>query len=611
MQDFFPSLAKSFNSGQTRSVILCGNVYDVFHTGDQYEPLIQHVCKRSAVSGVIQLVYELNGPIRFADEKQRDTLRNAWIAWKTGENDVNKLIVAEMKQKGPSQVKILTERFDQHLMDAIGNPTTALEFLRQLTICSRAALRGNLLIVIEAADMLLPAGDGDVVKLNDNQLRRIAVVQDWFSEPAFMKSGDSVILIAESRSLIHPRIARMPQVVSVEIKAPDTERRQHFIEHICKEQGKEATFDKGDGSKWNAAELSIVTAGLTLHAIRQLVVLALHSGQTLTVSNVVDKVEEFIKSQVGEDVVEFSKPTHKLSDVIGFKQLKEFCKKEVIPRVRAKGKAALAGAGVAGPIGGGKTYTFEAVASECGIPVLVLKNLRSMWFGQTDVIFERLRRVLEALEKILIFVDEADTQFGGVDANAHETEKRLTGKIQAMMSDSRLRGKVVWLLMTARIHLLSADIRRPGRAGDLIIPVLDPEGEDRTDFIRWMLSAIKIPREDLDTDIPKAMDSLFADIDKLLPKEFSAASFASLRSYLVAIQELEGVSSVPVKRIRDVISDNIPADIGDTREYQRLQALVNTTRKSLLPIAFQTGDIESRRKEWLKRIAELEMQGIK
>jgi len=440
MQDFFPSLAKTFNSGQTRSVILCGNVYDLFASSDQYEPLIPHMCKRSAVQGVIQLVYELNGPIRFTDEKQKETLRNAWVAWKSGVEDVNKLIIAEMKKSGPSQVKMLSDKFDQHILDAIGNPTTALEFLRQLTICSRIALKGNLLIIIEAADMLLP--DGELSKLSDSQLHRIAVVQDWFSEPAFMKAGDSVILIAESRSLIHSRISHMPQVVSIEIKSPDTERRQHFIEYVCKEMGKEPTFDKGDGQKWTAVELAMVTAGLSLHAIRQLLAMALHSGQTISPSDVVDKVEEFIKSQVGEDVIEFSKPSHKMSDVVGFKQLKGFCNKEVIPRIRSKGKAALAGAAVAGAIGGGKTFIFEAVAAECSIPVLVLKNLRSMWYGQTDVIFERLRRVIEALDKLLIFLDEADTQFGGVGANAHETEKRLTGKVQAMMSDTRLDQRI-------------------------------------------------------------------------------------------------------------------------------------------------------------------------
>ena len=53
--------------------------------------------------------------------------------------------------------------------------------------------------MIEAADMLLPAGSGDVASLNDKQLHRIGIVQDWFSDPAFMNGGDSVILFAESR----------------------------------------------------------------------------------------------------------------------------------------------------------------------------------------------------------------------------------------------------------------------------------------------------------------------------------------------------------------------------------------------------------------------------
>ena len=96
---------------------------------------------------------------------------------------------------------------------------------------------------------------------------------------------------------------------------------------------------------------------------------------------------------------------------------------------------------------------------------------------------------------MLIFVDEADTQFGGVGADAHETERRLTGKIQAMMSDPALRGRVVWLLITARIHRLSPDIRRPGRAGDLIIPILDPEGPDRREFIAWAVRGFLEPTD--------------------------------------------------------------------------------------------------------------------
>ncbi len=225
------------------------------------------------------------------------------------------------------------------------------------------------------------------------------------------------------------------------------------------------------------------------------------------------------------------------------------------------------------------------------VPVLVLKNVRSQWYGQTDVIFERLRRVLEALEKVVIFVDEADTQFGGIGEESHSTERRLTGKIQAMMSDPQLRGKVIWLLMTARIHLLSPDIRRPGRVGDLIIPVLDPEDEDRRDFLHWVAEAVL--KGPTDEDIAK--------LDELTPG-YSAAGFASLRS------QLKASGAKTIEQVVEIVKDLLPPAIGKTRRYQTLQAMVNCTRRSLLPDAKVT---ERDRESWQTEIRELEAQGIR
>jgi SpoVK/Ycf46/Vps4 family AAA+-type ATPase len=293
---------------------------------------------------------------------------------------------------------------------------------------------------------------------------------------------------------------------------------------------------------------------------------------------------------LGEDVVEFEKPTHTLRDVVGYTRLKKFLQDELIPRFRAPPDRALSGAAVAGPIGAGKTFILEAVAGELDMPVLVLKNIRSQWYGQTDVIFERLRRALEALDRVLIFVDEADTQFGGVGSDTHETERRLTGKVQAMMSDPALRGRVVWLLITARIHLLSPDIRRPGRAGDLIIPILDPEGPDRREFIAWAVRGFLEPTE--------------AVLDQLdqLTQGYSAAAFASLRQHLKA-KDLHSLEEVVA-----LVRDQIPPAIGLTRRYQTLQALVNCTRRSLLPDANVT---DAQREAWEVEIRKLEQQGIR
>ena len=232
-------------------------------------------------------------------------------------------------------------------------------------------------------------------------------------------------------------------------------------------------------------------------------------------------------------------------------------------------------------------------------PELMERMLRQAQHFETDVIFERLRRVLMALPRVLICIDEADTQLGGVGADTHATERRLTGKIQSMMSDPLLRGKVVWLLVTARIHLLSPDIRRPGRVGDLIIPVLDPEGKDREAFLDWVVSPV-IDRKLTGEDREK-----FA----AATEGWSAAGFAALRSELKAKAKLVGKKGkLTMEEVMTLIKDLLPPAIGETRRYQTLQALVNCTRRSLMPNPDVT---DEEREAWSHEIRQLEAKGIR
>ncbi|MEM6795074.1 MAG: ATP-binding protein [Acidobacteriota bacterium] len=602
--EFLRRAGRVLNSGQTRSLLLTGNIHDLFFVPaarqvgpGSYVPLVDFLRSSWQVSGKLLLVYELNGPIRFAASGDREKMRDAWLRWRTG-RDSDQLAIDRML--GGSgfgrELESLGEAFDENLTKAIGNPTVAFEMLRQLCLCARhmeggkPALTEDLIILIEAADLALP--EGPITSLSDADRRRVAICQDWFSDPGFLNATDSVVLFAESRSMVHHRISRLPQLLEVEVPSPDFTARQHFLRWFEKRHDVDVELWGDEGE---VAELS---AGLSIHALDQLLKGAAHGGEKLERDHVVAKVEEFIQSQLGEDVVEIKKPEHRLDDVVGFEHLKGFLRSELIPRFQTSGPAALPGAAVAGPIGGGKTFIFEAVAAELDMVVLVLKGLRSQWFGQTDVIFERLRRVLEALSKVVIFVDEADTQFGGVGPNTHSTERRLTGKIQQMMSDPRMRGRVFWLLMTARIHLLSPDIRRPGRVGDLILPVLDPEGEDRRAFLEWVLSAAV---EGPEKEFVERLDAATAG--------YSAAGFAALRGQIKARVALaaESESRLDIEAVLEVVRDMIPADIGETRRYQTLQALLNCTRRSLLPDSDLT---EEDRQAWSSEIRALEARGV-
>ncbi len=596
---FWQQAGQLLNSGQARTLLLTGNIQDLFYLEDErggdYVPLAQVLAARWQAPDTILVVYETNGPIRFVRSADRDKLHAAWLKWKTG-FDADDLAIQTMLR--PAQIKtdlkMVAEAFESNLSAAIGNPSVAFELLRQMCLCSRATvggapvLRENLVVIIEAADMALPAGD--IAQLSGADRHRISICQDWFSEPGYMAADDAVILLAESRSLVHPRIARMPQLLEVAVPAPGEADRLHYINWFAGRLPDPARL-----RLWSTpADLARLTAGLSIHALRQLLLGACHQNAPLAQADVVRKVESYIQSELGEDIVEFKKPSHTLAQVVGFTRLKTFLRDQLIPRFKAQDEAAIPGAAVCGPIGGGKTFIFEAMAAELDMVVLVLKNIRSQWYGQTDVIFERLRRVLEALAKVLIFVDEADTQFGGVGADTHETERRLTGKIQAMMSDPALRGKVVWLLMTARIHLLSPDIRRPGRVGDLIIPVLDPEGDDQAEFIRWVVKPVLA--DDLTTDQLAELKDRLAG--------FFAASYTALRAELKA--RAQG-RKMTYNEVLDVLRDYLPPVIGATRRYQVLQALVNCSRRSLLPDPEVT---EEDRERWIMELKKLELQGI-
>ncbi len=610
------------NSGTSRSLVLSGNIHDLFFRREEedtdYIPLVPFLSRSWDIPGFILIVYELNGPIRFAQETEREKVKQAFNLWRgTTEPDLD--INTSAGTPGATQASTSSRRtppiyldavtepsdasFSQYMNDAIGSPTLALELLRQFCLLSRSTnaqgkklLPEKLIILIEAADMLLP--EGEIRSLSQPDRHRVSIVQDWISDSNFMNGNDTVVFIAESPSLVNSRIIRLPQVVTVEIPAPGMAERQHFISWF---NNTPKLIEKPLNLWGSQAQLAMLTAGLSLQALRQMLLSSCYSGEKLQPEDVIEKVSEFIQAQLGEDVVEFKKPAHSLKDIVGNQKLVDFLKTQLIPRITSTGPDAIPGMSVCGPIGSGKTFIFEGLAGELDIPVLVLKNIRSMWFGQTDVIFERLRRLLMALVKVLIFVDEADTQFGGVGQDAHSTERRLTGKIQAMMSDPQLRGNITWLLMTARIYNLSPDLRREGRVGDIVVPVLDPKGEDREAFLRWTIAKVST------ASLSKA------EVDRLLQvtADYSAASFASLRSDLEAASllktNLQKTGELTLDEIIAVTEDRILPNIGPIRQYQTLQALLNCTRKSLLPGEYSPEIRES----WVKQIAQLEAIGIR
>src|SRR5690606_650331 len=118
--EFYTRFARILNSGQSRSVVLSGNIHDLFWDGQKFVPLIPFLCTRTAAEGIVQVVYELNAPIRMS-EADRARLSDAWVVWKGGA-DLDTLTLRDLNRRR-SDVELLRAEFDQYLRDGIGNST--------------------------------------------------------------------------------------------------------------------------------------------------------------------------------------------------------------------------------------------------------------------------------------------------------------------------------------------------------------------------------------------------------------------------------------------------------------------------------------------------------
>ena len=126
-----------------------------------------------------------------------------------------------------------------------------------------------------------------------------------------------------------------------------------------------------------------------------------------------------------------------------------------------------------GPVGTGKTFLVECLAGEAGVPVLKLKNFRDRWVGSSEGNLEKVFRLIRALGRCIVFIDEADQTLGKRDSG--NGDSGLSGRLYSMiaqeMSDTDNRGRVMWVLASSRPDLIEVDLKRPGRI-DVKIPLL-------------------------------------------------------------------------------------------------------------------------------------------
>ena len=95
---FLKQAGRMLNSGQARTLLLTGNIYDLFGPvapEQEYVPLLTTLTAEWDLPNYILIIYELNGPIRFVREADAEKVRDAWLKWRSG-YDANELAIKRM-----------------------------------------------------------------------------------------------------------------------------------------------------------------------------------------------------------------------------------------------------------------------------------------------------------------------------------------------------------------------------------------------------------------------------------------------------------------------------------------------------------------------------------
>jgi len=181
--------------------------------------------------------------------------------------------------------------------------------------------------------------------------------------------------------------------------------------------------------------------------------------------------------------------------VAGHDEAKAWLREDAVLLRRGRTMAIPMGYLLTGRIGTGKTYLVECLAGEIGIPCVELKNFREKWVGATEGNLEKVFSILHALGQVIVFVDEADQMTG--KRGGGDGDSGLSGRVYAMlakeMSDTKNRGKIIWIFATSRPDLLEVDLKRQGRL-DVHIPLFPPgDGAGRLALFTAMARKLKLP----------------------------------------------------------------------------------------------------------------------
>ena len=431
-------LALAYESRASSQFVLFGNVHDRIAVGDEIVNLADYLQDTLLRTFAVVLTYDLGDGLSIDRG-------------------------GEVVEKWQGAALSRQVREPQPAFKWIGS---YLRYLGNLRAIGSKDKTPNVAVIVRDLDQILPAdGSGFEHGSLTSQLRA------WAAESPYSELPFTSLLIADNLNDVEPLIASSAQTTRVRIPLPDAAAVERALQILQRQ------FPNAFAANAQITEMAAALAGITIMSLESMVKIRHHEAKPIGDADLAKLKKELVERD-SAGLVEFIEARRTLDDYFGQQALKDWLRQDIQLWRKGDLKALPMGYLLCGPVGTGKTFLVECLAGEAGVPVVKLKNFRDRWVGSSEGNLEKIFRLVRALGRCMVFIDEADQTLGKRDAGSGDSglSGRLYSMIAQEMSDGGNRGRVLWLLASSRPDLIEVDLKRPGRV-DVKVPLLPTSTE--------------------------------------------------------------------------------------------------------------------------------------
>jgi hypothetical protein len=566
LPDWAAQMRDLFRSGSVAQFLIHGNIFDVVPIEDSAGKRLLSV--KAFLEGVMFDSYDVvleydrgRGirPIKGAED---------WGDW------LMKVLGNEASIQQTREPGAALELIDRYLLRTLN-----LQVVR-----GREGTPRKIAVIIDFAEFVVPRGDA--IQLSGPFSANIVKVLGWANDPAILQSNIVTVLLTEGLHDLNPLVVENPHVATLKIPLPSELEMLAYLQTLIATQFPELPAK----CEVTIEVLSRRLTGLSRVGAKRVISTALTNGQSITAAWLMRMKKEMIEREC-QGLLEFLESPFTLDQVSGLDAVKTWLRDDTELLRRGVMNALPMGYLITGRIGTGKTFVVQCWAGELGVPCVVFKNFRDRWVGATESNLEKIFSVLHALGQVVVFVDEADQAAG--KRGGEDGDSGLSGRVYSMlakeMSDTRNRGRIVWVFATSRPDLLEVDLKRQGRL-DVHIPLFPPQTHGEMQSL--LLSVAKKLRFPMEVrDIPPLPEGIV-----LGGNEIEGIFVRALRLFELQTEPRSSLRDI----LEGVFKDVRPNAYTRKLEYMDLVAVKECTDSGFLPLQYREmtpEDLEQRIEE--------------